>query len=86
MDVDLADGMQYREDVKTWLNNKCPKILKFHDGRIWLIGITGEISDNGDDHNDIRKLSFEWTEIGNVKDIETLYNCGLSDVGKEWWY
>ena len=86
MDVDLADGMQYREDVKNWLNNKCPKILKFHDGRIWLIGITGEISDSGDDHNDIRKLSFEWTEIGNVKDIETLYNCGLSDVGKEWWY
>ena len=86
MDVDLADGMQYREDVKNWLNNKCPKILKFHDGRIWLIGITSEISDSGDDHNDIRKLSFEWTEIGNAKEMETLYNCGLSDVGREWWY
>lgn len=86
MDVDLVDGMQYREDVKTWLNNKCPKILKFHDGRIWLVGITGDISDNGDDNNDIRKLSFEWTEIGNAKEMETLYNCGLSDVGREWWY
>lgn len=86
MEVDLPRGIKYRDDVKTWLNNKRPKILKFYDGRIWLVSITGQISDSGDEHNDLRKISFEWVEIGNVKDMETLYMSGLSDVGKEWWY
>lgn len=84
--VVLLSGLKYRDSVKKWLNNKRPKILKFYDGRIWLISVNGSISDNGKEHNDLRQLSFDWVEIGNVNDMETLYINGLSDVGKEWWY
>lgn len=84
--VDIAGGIKYRNDVKDWLNNKKPKILKFYDGRIWLISVSGNISDEADGHNDLRKISFDWIEIGNVNDKEVLYNSGLTNVGKEWWY
>ena len=71
--------------MKNWLSNKKPKILKFYDGRIWLISVTGGITDAGDSINDLRKISFDWVEIGKPNS-ETLYNCALSDVGREWWY
>lgn len=84
--VDSSSGLQYRSDIKKWFNNRKPKILKFYDGRIWLINIKGVISDVAKGHNDLRQLSFEWVEIGNVNDMKTLYECGLSDVSREWWY
>ena len=84
--VNVPGGNDYRSLVKKWLNNKRPKVLKFYDGRIWLIGINGAISDSAENHNDNRKLSFDWIEIGDVNNPETLYSNGLSDVGREWWY
>lgn len=83
--IDIPAGIEYRGNLKNWLNNKNPKILKFHDGRIWLIGITGNLTDSADNVNNIRKISFDWVEIGKI-DSETLYNSNLSDIGKEWWY
>lgn len=84
-EIDIPGGIQYRADLKNWLTDKKPKILKFHDGRIWLISVTGNITDTTDSINDLRKVSFDWVEIGKPN-AETLYNCGLSDVGREWWY
>ena len=84
--VDISVGIDYRNNVKDWLFNRKPKILKFYDGRIWLISVSGDISDTTDGHNDLRKIGFDWVEIGNVNNPEDLYDCGLSDVGKEWWY
>lgn len=84
-EIDIPGGIQYRADLKDWLTDKKPKILKFHDGRIWLISVTGNITDTTDSINYLRKVSFDWVEIGKPN-AETLYNCGLSDVGREWWY
>lgn len=84
--IDISAGIKYRNSLKNWLANKKPKILKFYDGRIWLVSITGNITDSTDTINDIRKISFDWVEIGNTENAETLYNCGLSTIGREWWY
>ena len=84
--LDIHGGIEYRTQLKDWLNNRKPKILKFHDGRIWLVSIVNTISDSADTNNDIRNISFDWIEIGVSSDMETLYSCGLSDVGREWWY
>lgn len=86
LEIDISGGIDYRNNIKDWLFNRKPKILKFYDGRIWLISVSGDISDTTDGHNNLRKIGFDWVEIGNVNDAETLYDCGLSDVGKEWWY
>lgn len=85
-EINISGSVQYRNDIKSFLNNKRPKILKFHDGRIWLVSITDTISDSGNDDDYVRQLSFNWVEIGNPNDMKTLYMNGLSDVGKEWWY
>ncbi|MDL2301481.1 hypothetical protein LJC58_03905 [Lachnospiraceae bacterium OttesenSCG-928-D06] len=84
--IDLSAGLQLRDDIKRWLSNRKPKMLKFHDGRIWLIRVTGNITDSGESHNDRRKIGFDWVEIGKVDDMKTLYEYGLSDIGREWWY
>ena len=83
--IDIPSGLKYHSELKNWLANKKPKILKFHDGRIWLISVTGGITDSGDSINSLRKISFDWVEIGKP-DSETLYNCDLSDIGREWWH
>lgn len=84
-DVDLQKSLQYRNEFKNRLANHKPLILKIHDGRIWMIRVTGNIQDSQGGHTDIRQISFDWVEIGDVNDIETLYNYGFSDVGARWW-
>lgn len=86
LSINIPEGVKHREEVKKWLNNRRPKILKLYDGRIWLVSVTGSINDTADTINDVRKLSFDWTEIGDTESMEDMYNSGLSDVGKEWWY
>lgn len=85
-EINISGSIQYRNRIKEWLNNKKPKILKFHDGRIWLVSVTDSISDSGNNDDIVRQLSFNWVEIGNPSDMRILYINGLSDVGKEWWY
>lgn len=82
---DLNASLQYRNDFKNRLANRKPLILKIDDGRIWIIRVIGNISDARGEHSDIRKISFEWVEIGDVNDMKTLYQMGLSDVGSRWW-
>lgn len=83
--VDRNGGLQYRNDVKDRLVNHKPLILKIYDGRIWMINVTGNISDTQGGHYDIRQISFEWVEIGDVNDMRTLYNYGFSDIDSRWW-
>lgn len=85
-EIDINGSIQQRKIIRSWLNNKKPKILKFHDGRTWLISVSGNIHESGDNDNLLRRISFDWVEIGNSESMETLYNTGLSDIGKEWWY
>ena len=83
--VDNAAGLQYRSAFKNRLANKKPLILKLGDGRIWLVRVTGAPTDSRGSHSDIRQLTFEWVEIGDVNNMQTLYETGLSDVEARWW-
>lgn len=84
-DVNREEGLQYRNSVKDRLANKKPLILKVDDGRIWMIRVSGAINDNMDGHRDLRNITFEWVEVGDVNDMRTLYMNGFSDVDSTWW-
>ncbi len=75
----------YREDIMTWLTNKKVKIVKLYDGTIKMIKVTGTptITDGG--HPNLKKISFEFVEVGNVKSEEDLYATNLSDVLPNRW-
>ena len=79
------DSLEYRNVVKDRLANKKPLILKIHDGRIWMIKVSGNINDVMDGHKDLRNITFEWCEIGDVNDMRTLYINGFSDIDSRWW-
>ena len=83
--IDTSGGIKYRKDVMQWLCNNKAKILKLNDGRIYLIKITGKPTDISEGHEDLRRISFEWVEIGDVNSEKDLYLNNLSDVSAEWW-
>lgn len=78
-------SIKYRQEIKNRLANKKPLILKICDGRIWMVKVTGQPTESHDSHFDVRQISFEWMEVGDINDMETLYINGFSDVGEEWW-
>lgn len=83
--LDKQKSWKYREDIKNRLSNKKPLILKVQDGRIWMIKVSGEISDNNDGHIDLRRIGFGWVEIGDLKDMQDLYGYGFVDIDSRWW-
>lgn len=85
-EVKQNEGFSYRTQVKDRLANKKPLILKICDGRIWMIKVTGSPTDSQNGHRDLRSITFEWVEIGDVNDMRTLYENGLSDVDSRWWF
>lgn len=78
-------NLQYRNNFKNRLANRKPLILKVYDGRIWIIRVVGTPTDSKNEHVDIRQISFDWVEVGDINDMESLYRNGFSDVGAEWW-
>lgn len=83
--INREEGLKYRNSVKDRLANKKPLILKIDDGRIWMIKVSGSVNDVMDSHRDLRNITFEWVEVGDVNDMRTLYMNGLSDVDSRWW-
>ena len=84
-EINRSASLEYRNNFKNRLANKKPLILKVDDGRIWMIRVTSNPNDNMGGHRDIRQISFEWVEIGDVNDMKTLYMDGFSDVDSRWW-
>lgn len=85
-EIKLQEGLHYRTQLKDRLVNKKPLILKISDGRIWMIQITGAPTDSQNGHRDLRTITFEWVEIGDINDMKALYESGLSDVDARWWF
>lgn len=71
---------EYRDGFKDWLLNGMPKILKYEDGRMWMIMVTGDIDEEADGHQDNVKTSFGFTEIGNADSNQDLYDNGFIDA------
>ena len=75
----VDDGVNYRQKLMAFLCNGKPKILKYRDGRIWIIGITDNPSESEQNHPDKIQTSFSWTQIGEANDFDDLYYNGFID-------
>lgn len=70
----------YRKDVTDFMSNKDVKVLKFDDGRIFMIDIIDEISKSENGHENNIIVSFNWVEVGDVNNAQDLYDNNLIDV------
>lgn len=75
----------YQREFMDFISDGIPKILKLPDGRMWIIQVTPNPTDNADQVYNNRKITFSWVEVGDVNSEEDLYYLGLSDVTPEWW-
>lgn len=82
---DTEYSTSYQKELMDFLSDRKPKLLKNADGRIYLIKIETPIQNNADNHYQNRKISFNWTEIGDSNSEKDMYYAGLSDVSEEWW-
>ena len=73
---DFANNAEYSKTIRHWLNNGQAKVLKFHNGECWIVATSG-VSDDEPNGNDVISTSFNWTEIGNVRDNTEYARLGL---------
>ena len=83
--IDTEQSNQHRRLFINKLSNNKPLILKIKDGRIWMIKVINMPTNQQMQHPDLRQITFEWVEIGDVNDMRSLYYSGLSDVDARWW-
>ena len=74
---DVENGYRYRQDLMDFLTDGTQKILKYHDGRMWLVNIVSEPQEETNGHEDRVKTSFEFVEIGNPESNDGLYNANI---------
>lgn len=85
IDTDDIDRVTYQKSVMDFLCDGKPKLLKHFDGRMWLIMVTGNPTDTADGYYKIRKINFDWEEIGDCESEEDLYYANLTNITSEWW-
>lgn len=79
------ERIMYQKEVMDFICNGEPKILKLPDGRMWLVQVTPNPTDQADTAYNNRNISFQWVEIGDVNSEEDMYYLGLSDIDEQWW-
>ena len=80
-DWDVDNGHEFVKDLKDFLNNNSPKLIKYQDGRMWLAEISSsDITDTEDDAHLQVHTAFDFTEIGDCDSGSDLYDNGLIDV------
>lgn len=80
-DWDVDNGHEFVKDLKDFLNNNSPKLIKYQDGRMWLAEISSsDITDSEDDAHLQVHTSFDFTEIGDCDSGSDLYNNGIIDA------
>ena len=82
---EFSDPVEYREKVLDFLNNRKVKFIKEPLGRCWIGVIGNAISDENEGHHYIHKISFDFTEVGNIESNEDMGKFGFLDIGEEWW-
>lgn len=83
--LDLSGARDYREDLKQFLYDGKPKLLKFEDGNAWIVGIVDDITEDHSEHLDKVITTLQWVQIGDCESSEDLYHNGLTDTGIESW-
>ena len=81
--IDRAEIVKQKDALKNFLTDKKPKILKDWNGNIWLCIVNSNIDVSYKEGTGmgIPIISFDWTEIGESNNQQSLYNNGiLSEV------
>lgn len=80
--IDVWKEKELRNNIDNFLSNKKPKILKCEDGTYLLISISDNYTLIPDENLlGSYSLSFNYTEIGDANDVDTLKKYGFwSDV------
>lgn len=73
------DSYKYREDLYNFLCDGNPKILKHFDGRMYLISIIDNPTQNEAASNYFPVTTFNWVEIGDAENTDDLYNNNIID-------
>ena len=76
---------KYRKKLLEFLNNRNVKFIKDPQGRAWLAVLGTTISDAENGHPYLHKISFDFTEVGNVESNEDMNRYGFLNIGEEWW-
>ena len=76
-EIDIENGVEYREMIEEFLTNGMPKIIKHMDGRIWLAAITDSIEKDEGDWYKLPVQTVNFTEIGKHNSSADLYNAGI---------
>ena len=74
---------EYREEIKIFLNNGRPKIMKLTDGRVWMVSITNGVTEDNDTIEGYVHHSFDWVEIGDPENSRVLYDNNFIDCDVE---
>lgn len=82
-ELDIDDGVKYREMVEDFLTNGSTKIVKHFDGRIWLAAITDTIPKNESRHYELPQQTVNFVEVGRFDSSDDLYRANLIDVNIE---
>ena len=78
---DTDNAISYIDNLKDFLNNEYPKLIKYQDGRMWLADISSsEIIDEEDDAHMQIHTSFDFVEIADCDSGSDLYANGFIDV------
>lgn len=72
--MDRYDMFNQRQKLIEFLTDAKPKVLKDYNGTYVLVSISGQpkVSYPNDSGLTMATVSFEWTEIGNIHDTETM--------------
>ena len=81
--MDWYDNTDRRNQILEWLQNRKAKILKYEDGRVWMIRVTGSPSLSPSGHREVPSINFDWVEIGDCNNTNDLASNGLVNVGLE---
>ncbi|WP_206459470.1 hypothetical protein [Anaerovorax sp. IOR16] len=71
---------EYRSGFVEFALNGEPKILKHYDGRMWMIMIVDDISENESNHWQGIITTFNWNEIGDCENAKELYANNFIDI------
>lgn len=75
--MNYSAELDLRERMIRFLNNGKPKIIKNDKGRYYLVNTSNVEEKPYKYDNASITISFDWVEIGNSEDLETLVACDL---------
>ena len=85
MNPSVKEVTKFRNKLMDFLNNRKIKYIKDPLGRCWIACIGTSITDEDGGHPIAHKVSFNFTEIGDVNSNSDMYKYGFLNIGREWW-